>query len=260
MAEDTLDQTLAGQIADRSRQDEVAGDEQVEVPHKPHPIHHWRDFLGEILIIVVGVLIALGLGQLVDELHWQQKVSQAERNMRVELGRDRTAAAQYAILASCTDRFLDRMQADLLHQDRTDLSRLHALGEPFVTEPWTATAWDAAVASQVGDHMATDRFLNYAEAFRRADLMKEVQFRLRDHFAAAMVGRFALANGQGQAEALTASEELRRDITLARVITKDFIANTDALAITSNAAGETPHRKHADTCATILRTAAASGT
>jgi hypothetical protein len=192
MAEDTLDETPAAQAADRTPPDQSAGAERVEVHHKPHPAHGWREFLNEILVIVLGVLIALGLDQFVDGLHWSHKVAQAEHNMRVELGRDRTDAAQYAILATCTDRYLDRMRDDLLAQDKADLVRLNALGEPFVTEPWTATAWDAGVASQIGDHMATGRFLNYAEAFRRADLMKDVQFRLRDHFAAAMVGRFGL--------------------------------------------------------------------
>jgi hypothetical protein len=155
-------------------------------------------------------------------------------------------------LAACTDAYLDRMRADLLRLDVTDLTRLNALGEPFVTEPWTGTAWEAAVASQIGDHMATDRFLNYAEAFRRAELMKDVQFRLRDHFAAAMVGRFGPAARQGQADELTAAEELRRDITLARAITNDFIANTDALNIGPTAEGVVVYRRKAAACLAAL--------
>ncbi len=218
--------------------------------HKPKPWHSGREFLKEILIIVVGVLIALGLEQLVEGLHWRHKVDQAEQNMRVELGRDRTDAAQYAILSACTDAYLDRMRDDLLRHDATDLARLNGLGEPFVTEPWTATAWEAAVASQIGDHMATDRFLNYAEAFRRADLMKDVQFRLRDHFAAAMVGRFGLASGQ--ADELTAAEDLRRDIALSRAITSDFVDNTDALKIAPNPEGMARYRHRADLCLTTL--------
>jgi hypothetical protein len=224
----------------------------VEVHHKSHPIPHWRAFLNEILVIVLGVLIALGLDQFVDGLHWRHKVEQAERNMREELARDRTDAAQYAILSVCTDRYLDRVRDDLLRKDTSDLMRLNSLGEPFVTEPWTATAWEAAVASQIGDHMATDRFLNYAEAFRRADLMKDVQFRLRDHFAAALVGRYGLGGEQGQAEALTAAEELRRDITLARAITSDFVANTDALGIAPAAQGTADYRRKAASCQQAL--------
>ena len=221
--------------------------------HKPKPWHGLREFLKEYLIIVLGVLTALGLEQFVDGLHWRHKVDQAERNMRVEVERDRTDAAQYAILAACTDAYLDRVRDDLLRHDQVDLARLYQLGEPFITEPWTATAWEAAVASQIGDHMATDRFLNYAEAFRRADLMKEVQFRLRDHFVAAMVGRFDLPGGQGQADQLTAVEGLRRDIALARVITHDFIANTDELNIAPDPKGVAIYQRKAEVCIAKLR-------
>ena len=221
--------------------------------HKPKPWHGFREFLKEYLIIVLGVLTALALEQFVDGLHWRHKVDQAERNMRVEVGRDRTAASQYAILAACTDAYLDRVRDDLLQHDQADMARLYRMGEPFVTEPWTATAWEAAVASQIGDHMATDRFLNYAEAFRRADLMKDVQFRLRDHYAAAMVGRFYLPDGQGEADQLTAAENLRRDITLARVITSDFIANADQLNIAPDPKGVAAYRRKAQACMMKLR-------
>lgn len=216
--------------------------------HKPKPWHGFREFLKEYLIIVLGVLTALGLEQFVDGLHWRHKVDQAERNMRVEVELDRTDAAQYAVLAACTDAYLDRVRDDLLRHDQADLGRLYQLGEPFITEPWTATAWEAAVASQIGDHMATDRFLNYAEAFRRADLMKDVQFRLRDHFVAAMVGRFNLPGGQGQADQLTATEHLRRDIALARVISRDFIANTDELNIAPDPKGVAIYQRKAEAC------------
>ena len=220
--------------------------------HKPRSFHGWREFLYEILIIVIGVLIALGFGQFVDALNWHYKVAQAEQNMRVEVARDRTNAAQYAILASCADAYLDRMQNDLLHHDTADLKRLYELGEPFVSEAWTATAWDAAVASQIGDHMETNRFLNYAEAFRRAMLMRDVQFRLRDHFVAAMVGRFDLPDGGSQASALTSAEYLKRDIALARDITRDFIANTDALKIVPDAAKVSEYQRKAAACVDAL--------
>ncbi len=224
----------------------------MDVHHKHHPVHGWREFLGEILVIVLGVLIALGMEQFVDNLHWRHKVDQAEENMRVEVARDRTNAAQFAILAPCTDAYLDRVRSALLSRDAADLTRLHRLGEPFVTEAWTATAWDAAVASQIGDHMPTDRFLNFAEAFRRAELMRDVQFRLRDHYTAAMTGRFGLPDDKGRSDELTAEEYLRRDMILARDITRDFIANTDALDIRPDPARVDVYRRKAAACLASL--------
>lgn len=37
--------------------------------HLPKPLHGWRAFAGEVGIIVLGVLIALGAEQLVETIH-----------------------------------------------------------------------------------------------------------------------------------------------------------------------------------------------
>ena len=37
--------------------------------HLPKPLHGWREFAGEVGIIVIGVLIALGAEQVVETLH-----------------------------------------------------------------------------------------------------------------------------------------------------------------------------------------------
>ena len=39
--------------------------------HLPKPLHGWRELVGEVGIIVIGVLIALGAEQLVETLHWR---------------------------------------------------------------------------------------------------------------------------------------------------------------------------------------------
>ncbi len=46
--------------------------------HKPKPWHGFREFLKEYVIIVVGVLTALGAEQGVEWLHWRHEV-EAER-------------------------------------------------------------------------------------------------------------------------------------------------------------------------------------
>jgi hypothetical protein len=54
--------------------------------HLPKPLHGWRAFAGEVGIIVLGVLIALGAEQLVENAHRRQEGSQAERVIRNEIG------------------------------------------------------------------------------------------------------------------------------------------------------------------------------
>jgi hypothetical protein len=41
--------------------------------HLPKLLHGWREFAGEVGIIVLGVLIALGLEQVVEELNWHAR-------------------------------------------------------------------------------------------------------------------------------------------------------------------------------------------
>lgn len=193
--------------------------------HKPKPLHGAREFLSEISVIVVGVLIALSLEQLVEALHWSHKVAQAEVRLRADLKDNGAYAAQYEILKTCADAYLDRMQADLLNHDASDMARLYELGPPFASFPWKFVAWDSAVTSQIGDHMANDRFQNYAEAFRGADLLREFQLRYRDDYSLAMTGRFVLPpDTKTEADQLAAVERLRAYIGIGRYISrKDLI-------------------------------------
>lgn len=54
--------------------------------HLPKPLHGWREFAGEVGIIVVGVLVALSFEALVDDLKWRAKVNEARTELRHELG------------------------------------------------------------------------------------------------------------------------------------------------------------------------------
>lgn len=54
--------------------------------HLPKPLHGWREFSGEVGIIVLGVLIALGAEQLVGKVHQSQEGAQAEGTIRNEIG------------------------------------------------------------------------------------------------------------------------------------------------------------------------------
>ena len=53
--------------------------------HLPKPMHGWRAFIGEVGIIVLGVLIALGFGQLAETIHENTIASQARDAVRAEV-------------------------------------------------------------------------------------------------------------------------------------------------------------------------------
>ena len=41
--------------------------------HLPKPLHGWRAFVGEVGIIVIGVLIALAAEQVAEDWRWHRK-------------------------------------------------------------------------------------------------------------------------------------------------------------------------------------------
>ena len=52
--------------------------------HLPKPLHGWREFVGEVGIIVIGVLIALGAEQVVEAVHHRSQVDEAIEKLRAE--------------------------------------------------------------------------------------------------------------------------------------------------------------------------------
>src|SRR3954453_16907622 len=134
--------------------------------HLPKPLHGWRAFVGEVAIIVLGVLIALAAEQLVDAWQWHSKVKRAEATMRLELAEDDGPQAYgRALIATCLDRQLKRIHdgagqvpPDELRQWTLDYS------PPFRT--WDNEAWKVVVASDVGSHMGSDRLLAWSSPYR----------------------------------------------------------------------------------------------
>ena len=223
--------------------------------HKPKPVHGVREFLSEIGVIVVGVLIALALEQGVEALDWSHKVAQAEVRLAADLRDDSAYAAQYEILKPCVDGYLDRMQADLLKHDSADMMHLHEFGSPVLGEPWKIVAWQSAVAGQIGDHMSNSRFEDYAEAFRGADLLREFNLRHRDDYALAMTGRFALPpDTKTTADELAAVDRLRIYIAIGRNIAANDLVNPvrAKLGIAPNAAVIADLRQTEAQCLALL--------
>ena len=52
--------------------------------HLPKPLHGWREFAGEVGIIVLGVLIALGFGQIAEDLGYLTKADSTRKALANE--------------------------------------------------------------------------------------------------------------------------------------------------------------------------------
>ena len=130
--------------------------------HLPKPLHGWRQFIGEVGIIVIGVLIALGAEQVVENWHWRQAVSQTRKAMRSELAIDRERVEVNLAQDSCMNARLD---AVLRWASTAPASALIADADrPFLWNYHTST-WDITKTSPAAGHFSLSEQLKYAETY-----------------------------------------------------------------------------------------------
>ncbi len=130
--------------------------------HPPKPLHGWQEFLNEIFVIVVGVLIALGFEQVVEEFHWQHKAAEGRERLRLELRAQFSLAAEQAIVTPCILAQLDRLR-DHLGPDGVGKAPMPLDHWPdndavlrLPTRPWSHNTWDALQQDGTSIHFASD--------------------------------------------------------------------------------------------------------
>src|SRR3954463_8469816 len=110
--------------------------------HKAKPWRGVRDFLKEYLIIVIGVLTALGAEQVAEALHWKHQVADGEAELKEPFAREVSNAAMRAAQGRCVTVRLAELSAML--QQAADVGRLPPLaplGHP-AHPPWTVQTWE----------------------------------------------------------------------------------------------------------------------
>jgi len=75
--------------------------------HLPKPLHGWREFVGEVAIIVLGVLIALGAEQVVQTVHERGELARILGALRGELADDRARWEDMRLQDPCTVSRMD---------------------------------------------------------------------------------------------------------------------------------------------------------
>jgi len=132
--------------------------------HLPKPLHGWREFVGEVGIIVVGVLIALGAEQLVEQWQWRNKVHDTTAQLNAELNRDARAAYAGLVVGPCLDQQLVAIDAALASARQT--GRVQAT--PAFTPPlhvFTEDTWLNARGLEVADHLSPEAIRKYSRLF-----------------------------------------------------------------------------------------------
>lgn len=132
--------------------------------HKLKPAHGWRDFLGEIGIIVIGVLIALGAEQVVEAVRWREEVGSLRLALDHELGRDLGVYAEEMAQRRCVDRNfvdLERFYRDSATGRRDTF--LRPIGRPAYFNSYFSV-WDER-GGNITQHLPLDVRIKYSELY-----------------------------------------------------------------------------------------------
>ena len=142
--------------------------------HLPKPMHGWRAFVGEVAIIVLGVLIALGAEQAVERWRWQEDVKAGREALRLDFESILVNAGEREAEDKCIrDRLLFLRNLLDSHPDR--LPALGHVGSP-PARSWYPTSWDSLVASNVSAHLDRDDLLAFGNIAQQARLAEETAF------------------------------------------------------------------------------------
>jgi len=182
--------------------------------HKPKPVHSWREFLSEIAVVVIGVVIALSAEQMLQGLELRAKVRHAEQQMRVELALDDgPQLLQRIALAPCVEEGLTRIRG-AIEQGEPRAAVLEAV-ERFdpPRHTWDSVAFQAATMNNVLPHLPADRLWRWAYVYSMMPLLDRANE--REFLDVARIRSLSKAGGPlAEAERgrlLEAVEALRRD-------------------------------------------------
>jgi len=144
--------------------------------HRPRAVHHWRELLKEVGIIVLGVLIALGAEQTVEWFHWRYDAGRADTHLHQDAVVVLDDMLERLEIQKCQDRRLVQIRDRLLASGATwtAMAPFYTSGPPAGStyahpmRSWPTISWSNAVASTAAVHLPEERLSRYARIFAAA--------------------------------------------------------------------------------------------
>lgn len=146
----------------------------------PKPLHGWRRFFGEVGVIVLGVLIALGAQEAAESWNEHSDVAEARKALRAEIAIAAADVRARIALSRCVNRRAADLEEWLERFRRHDpRSPLGPIGRP-PSNPPISEAWETLKASPAAMHIPTQERLAYATLYARLKTIREIEAAERD--------------------------------------------------------------------------------
>lgn len=131
------------------------------------PSMGWRAFSSEIVIVAIGVVIALGANEAVQQWSWNRKVADAEIRLKGDMDMAFFFSAEQRVTRPCVDAQLAALTDRLLQSgDTLDPATIHVTdGHRYVVRmprrPYGFPVWDALVADGTASRFPPERQAMY---------------------------------------------------------------------------------------------------
>ena len=122
----------------------------------PKPLHGWREFVGEVGVIVLGVLIAIALGQLVDAIHWDGQVADARTLINQDMERSNRSFAFRVAAHDCVAARLAALDRIVEQAAKHEAQKLPGEVIPDIGNALPNNAWETSRSSQTLAHFARE--------------------------------------------------------------------------------------------------------
>jgi hypothetical protein len=128
------------------------------------PVHGWPELVQQILIVVAGVLIALGAQQMVDDWQWRREVREFRAALDNELGYNLGAYRARLEQSGCIQRRLDQLSTWMGHvEDGEQLRLVSPIARPMMLAARTSV-WESRTP-EAASHLGLENRLIYAKLY-----------------------------------------------------------------------------------------------
>lgn len=127
------------------------------------PSMGWTAFWSEILIVVLGVVIALAANEAVEQWNWRNKVAEAETRLQGDITWAFLWSAEKSVSQPCVDAQLAALSRTVLESGDTlaPVPTITTLAGPLVvrmpTRPYRFPVWEALLGDGTASHFSPQR-------------------------------------------------------------------------------------------------------